>query len=309
MTITGQSSLDKDTIDQMVRDAEAHADEDSRRRAEAEVRNNARHARVPDREAAPGAGRQARGRREDAGRGAPRRAEDGARGHRRRGHRQGHRGAHDLLAGLHAAAVRGRRPGRPRRRVRWRASQASDDDVVDAEIVDDGETSSRVSEADRIRRASSSEPDTTRPPSPRLTRRGAGGGPRARRRGARRLPRRAAADAGGLREPPQAVPAAPHRRGGAASSARWRRRCCPSSTHATPRSRTAPPRWSRSPPRCCSRSRRRASPASIPRGQPFDPAVAEAVVHEPGDGRRAPSCPRSCGRATPGRAASCAPPW
>ena len=41
MTITGQSSLDNDVIDQMVRDAEAHAEEDSRRREEAEVRNNA----------------------------------------------------------------------------------------------------------------------------------------------------------------------------------------------------------------------------------------------------------------------------
>ncbi|HEV2147175.1 MAG TPA: molecular chaperone DnaK [Longimicrobiaceae bacterium] len=41
MTITGQSSLDKDTIDQMVRDAEAHAAEDRRRKEEAEVRNNA----------------------------------------------------------------------------------------------------------------------------------------------------------------------------------------------------------------------------------------------------------------------------
>jgi len=41
MTITGQSSLDTDVIDQMVRDAEAHAEEDSRRRAEAEARNNA----------------------------------------------------------------------------------------------------------------------------------------------------------------------------------------------------------------------------------------------------------------------------
>jgi molecular chaperone DnaK len=41
MTITGQSSLDKDTIEQMVRDAEAHAEEDRRRREEAEVRNNA----------------------------------------------------------------------------------------------------------------------------------------------------------------------------------------------------------------------------------------------------------------------------
>jgi molecular chaperone DnaK len=41
MTITGQSSLDKDAIDKMVRDAEAHAEEDRRRREEAEVRNNA----------------------------------------------------------------------------------------------------------------------------------------------------------------------------------------------------------------------------------------------------------------------------
>ena len=41
MTITGQSTLDKKDIDQMVRDAEAHAEEDRQRREEAEVRNNA----------------------------------------------------------------------------------------------------------------------------------------------------------------------------------------------------------------------------------------------------------------------------
>ena len=41
MTITGQSSLAKDDIDRMVRDAEAHADDDRRRREEAEVRNQA----------------------------------------------------------------------------------------------------------------------------------------------------------------------------------------------------------------------------------------------------------------------------
>ena len=41
MTITGGSSLSKDEIDRMVRDAEAHADEDRARRDEAEVRNNA----------------------------------------------------------------------------------------------------------------------------------------------------------------------------------------------------------------------------------------------------------------------------
>jgi molecular chaperone DnaK len=41
MTITGQSSLDKDAINQMVKDAEAHAEEDRQRKEEAEVRNTA----------------------------------------------------------------------------------------------------------------------------------------------------------------------------------------------------------------------------------------------------------------------------
>jgi len=41
ITITGQSALDKDAIDQMVKDAEAHAEEDKARREEAEVRNTA----------------------------------------------------------------------------------------------------------------------------------------------------------------------------------------------------------------------------------------------------------------------------
>src|SRR4029079_10532576 len=41
MTITGQSSLAKDDIARMVKDAEAHAEEDRKRKEEAEVRNNA----------------------------------------------------------------------------------------------------------------------------------------------------------------------------------------------------------------------------------------------------------------------------
>ena len=41
MTITGQSTLDKNDIDQMIKDAEAHAEDDRKRRDEAEVRNNA----------------------------------------------------------------------------------------------------------------------------------------------------------------------------------------------------------------------------------------------------------------------------
>ncbi|MEV0087588.1 molecular chaperone DnaK [Saccharopolyspora sp. NPDC050642] len=41
MTITGGSALPKDDIDRMVKDAEAHADEDKKRREEAEARNQA----------------------------------------------------------------------------------------------------------------------------------------------------------------------------------------------------------------------------------------------------------------------------
>jgi len=41
MTITGGTALSKDEIDRMMRDAEEHAEEDRKRREEAEVRNNA----------------------------------------------------------------------------------------------------------------------------------------------------------------------------------------------------------------------------------------------------------------------------
>ena len=41
MMITGQSSLDKDAIDQMIKDAEAHAEEDRKRKEEAEIKNTA----------------------------------------------------------------------------------------------------------------------------------------------------------------------------------------------------------------------------------------------------------------------------
>ncbi len=41
MTITGQSSLSKDDISRMMKDAESHAEDDRRRRDEAETRNNA----------------------------------------------------------------------------------------------------------------------------------------------------------------------------------------------------------------------------------------------------------------------------
>jgi molecular chaperone DnaK len=41
ITISGQSTLNKDDIERMVRDAESHAEEDKQRKEEAEIRNNA----------------------------------------------------------------------------------------------------------------------------------------------------------------------------------------------------------------------------------------------------------------------------
>jgi len=41
MVISGGTALDKGVIEQMVKDAEAHADEDRRKREEAETRNTA----------------------------------------------------------------------------------------------------------------------------------------------------------------------------------------------------------------------------------------------------------------------------
>lgn len=41
MTITGQSALPKEEIDRMIREAEQYAEEDRRRKEEADVRNNA----------------------------------------------------------------------------------------------------------------------------------------------------------------------------------------------------------------------------------------------------------------------------
>ena len=62
MVISGGTALGKDDINQMIKDAEAHAEEDQRKREEAEVRNTADSLVVPDRDAAEGAGRQGPGR-------------------------------------------------------------------------------------------------------------------------------------------------------------------------------------------------------------------------------------------------------
>ena len=61
MVISGGTALGKDDINQMIKDAEAHAEEDQRKKEEAEVRNTADSLVVPDRDAAQGAGRQGAG--------------------------------------------------------------------------------------------------------------------------------------------------------------------------------------------------------------------------------------------------------
>ena len=122
----------------MVKDAEEHAAEDKTRREEADTRNHAEHLRLSDGEGPRGQLRQGprRGRRRRQG------------GHRRRSDRpRGHdsaevKAAHDDLIedgtedrrGDLSAKQAAERPSDDADRV------TSDDDVVDAEIVDEDDT-------------------------------------------------------------------------------------------------------------------------------------------------------------------------
>ena len=119
MTITGGSGLSKDEIDRMMRDAEAHAEEDRRRRDEAETRNTAGDAAVLDREVPCRQRRQDAGRQEVGTRGALARAED--RAQRRRLHRDPG-GAGQGRPGVTGGRRRDVRvgAGRERRGRRWR---------------------------------------------------------------------------------------------------------------------------------------------------------------------------------------------
>ena len=85
MTITGGSALPKDDIERMMREAEQYAEEDHKRREDAETRNTGRAARLPDREV-PRRQRRTRSRRTSRPRStaAVADAEEGARGRRHR---------------------------------------------------------------------------------------------------------------------------------------------------------------------------------------------------------------------------------
>ncbi len=120
MTITGGSGLSKDEIDRMMKEAEAHADEDKSRREEAEVRNTAESLQYATQKFLVRERRQ-------AARGQALRGRDGAGPAPGRARWQRHRGdqgrageAVDRLAGGRFGACT-RRPRRPTtRRVRRR---------------------------------------------------------------------------------------------------------------------------------------------------------------------------------------------
>ena len=117
MTITGQSSLDKDAIDQMVKDAEAHAEEDRKRREEAEVRNQADTLVYQTEKLLREQGEKISGDEKAAVESALADLKDVARRRRRRGHQDRHREADDRQPDLHPEALRAGR-GRERRSVR-----------------------------------------------------------------------------------------------------------------------------------------------------------------------------------------------
>ena len=145
MTITGQSSLGKDDIDRMVRDAEAHAEDDRRRREEAEVRNKADTLVYQTEKMLKDQGDVVRGRREGEGRVGPGSLKEALAGSDIEAIKTADRDAADGQPGASASgstkqASQGRRPARRRRRSAGRRRRR-DDEVVDAEIVDDEELS------------------------------------------------------------------------------------------------------------------------------------------------------------------------
>ena len=140
MTITGQSSLAKDDIERMVKDAEAHAEDDRRRREEAEVRNNADQLVYQTQKLLKDQGDKLDATERADVESAVARRDRGAQRHRRRGDQDRDReAAHrepDVLPEALRRRVPGRGPGAPRRAAGDGSSQG-DDEIVDAEIVDE----------------------------------------------------------------------------------------------------------------------------------------------------------------------------
>ena len=128
MQITGGSALGKDDISRMVQEAEAHAEEDRKRREGVELRNEADNLVFRTEKLISENADKIDDADEGAGRGGHRRGQDGARGHRRRrgevcGREAQHHGCPARLGhvrgrpGLAAGSADGCERGRRRQRV------------------------------------------------------------------------------------------------------------------------------------------------------------------------------------------------
>ncbi len=121
MTITGQSSLSKDAIHQMVKDAEAHAEEDRQRKEEAEMRNPADTLVYQTEKLLRDQGDKISAEEKANVESKLADLKTAARRHRPRGHQVRHRAAHDRQPGVHPEALRAggrQRLGRRDRRSR-----------------------------------------------------------------------------------------------------------------------------------------------------------------------------------------------
>ena len=113
MTITGQSSLAKDDIEQMVKDAEAHAEEDRRKKEEAEIRNTADTLVYQTEKLLKEQGDKISGEEKDAVEAKLAELKTALEGTDLEAIKARHRAAHDRQPDLRPAPLRRRGPGRP----------------------------------------------------------------------------------------------------------------------------------------------------------------------------------------------------
>ena len=170
MTITGQSSLNKDDIDRMVKDAEAHAEEDRQRREEAEVRNNADTLVYQTEKVLREQGDKVSADERAAVEGPLDDLKKALAGTDVEAIKAATEKPDGRQPELQPEALRGRRPRRQRRRhvglgPEPTAAGADDDEIVDAEIVDDERVgASRCPTTARSgRRRQATPPRRTRP--------------------------------------------------------------------------------------------------------------------------------------------------
>jgi molecular chaperone DnaK len=134
MTITGQSSLPHDDIERMIKDAEAHAEDDRRRKEEAETRNNADSLVYRTEKLLKDEGEKFTGDEKDKVEAGLKNVKDALAGTDLEAIRKA---TEELLTASQSFAQRLYEQAATQDAPPSSASAGSDDDVVDAEIVDE----------------------------------------------------------------------------------------------------------------------------------------------------------------------------